>query len=140
MYEPELLQTFLAVAQSLSFTRAGASLGVAQSTVSQQVRRLEQAVGRALFVRDTRSVTLTADGEAMAGLRSVDTDRARGGGQLLHRLRTERAAAVRGHRRSRADPRPADPVGLPSAVPASRPRAHRFAKRGAATPRRVGAP
>ena len=31
------------------------------------VRRLEQAVGRPLFVRDTRSVTLTADGEVMAG-------------------------------------------------------------------------
>ncbi|MEV0291604.1 LysR substrate-binding domain-containing protein [Kribbella sp. NPDC050820] len=67
MYEPELLRTFLAVAQSLSFTRAGASLGIAQSTVSQQVRKLEQAVGRPLFVRDTRSVTLTADGDAMAG-------------------------------------------------------------------------
>jgi len=67
VYEPELLRTFLAVAQSLSFTRAGASLGVAQSTVSQQVRKLEQAVGRPLFVRDTRSVTLTADGEVMAG-------------------------------------------------------------------------
>ncbi|MEV0291150.1 LysR substrate-binding domain-containing protein [Kribbella sp. NPDC050820] len=67
MYEPELLRTFLAVAQSLSFTRAGASLGIGQSTVSQHVRKLEKAVGRALFLRDTRSVMLTADGEAMAG-------------------------------------------------------------------------
>ncbi|MEV0288914.1 LysR substrate-binding domain-containing protein [Kribbella sp. NPDC050820] len=67
MYEPEQLRTFLTVAQSLSFTQAGASLGVAQSTVSQHVRKLEQAVGRPLFLRDTRSVTLTAVGEAMAG-------------------------------------------------------------------------
>lgn len=67
MYDPELLRTFLAVAQSLSFTRAAASLGLGQPTVSQHVRRLEEAVGRPLFVRDTRSVTLTADGEAMAG-------------------------------------------------------------------------
>jgi DNA-binding transcriptional LysR family regulator len=67
VYDPELLRTFLAVAQSLSFTRAAASLGVGQPTVSQHVRKLETAVGRPLFVRDTRSVTLTADGEAMAG-------------------------------------------------------------------------
>lgn len=66
-FEPELLRTFLAVAQSLSFTQAAQRLGVRQPTVSQHVRRLEQAVGRPLFVRDTRSVALTADGEAMAG-------------------------------------------------------------------------
>lgn len=67
MYEPELLRSFLAVAQSLSFTQAAQRLGVRQPTVSQHVRRLEDAVGRALFIRDTRTVTLTADGEAMAG-------------------------------------------------------------------------
>jgi DNA-binding transcriptional LysR family regulator len=67
VYDPELLRTFLAVAQSLSFTQAAASLGIRQPTVSQHIRKLEQAVGRPLFIRDTRSVTLTADGEAMAG-------------------------------------------------------------------------
>lgn len=67
MYEPELLRTFLAVAQSLSFTQAAAHLGIGQPTVSQHVRKLEQAVGRPLFIRDTRSVALTADGDAMAG-------------------------------------------------------------------------
>jgi len=67
VYEPELLRTFLAVAQSLSFTQAAQRLGIRQPTVSQHVRRLETSVGRALFIRDTRTVTLTADGEAMAG-------------------------------------------------------------------------
>jgi len=67
MYHPEQLRTFLAVSQSLSFTQAGTVLGLRQPTVSQHVRKLEQAVGRPLFVRDTRSVTLTADGEAMIG-------------------------------------------------------------------------
>lgn len=67
MYDPDLLRTFLAVARSLSFTQAAANLGLAQPTVSQHVRKLEQALGRPLFVRDTRSVTLTSDGEAMAG-------------------------------------------------------------------------
>ena len=67
MYDPELLRTFLAVTQSLSFTRAAEALGIRQPTVSQHVRRLEEAVGRPLLVRDTRSVALTSDGEAMAG-------------------------------------------------------------------------
>ncbi|MDQ1717910.1 MAG: hypothetical protein QOE71_2001 [Pseudonocardiales bacterium] len=67
MYDPELLRTFLAVAQSLSFTQAAQRLGLRQPTVSQQIRKLEDTVGRTLFIRDTRSVALTADGEAMAG-------------------------------------------------------------------------
>lgn len=67
MYDPDLLRTFLAVAQSLSFTAAGHRLGLSQPTVSQHVRRLEVQVGRHLFVRDTRGVALTADGEALAG-------------------------------------------------------------------------
>ncbi|GHG30493.1 LysR family transcriptional regulator [Streptomyces hydrogenans] len=67
MYEPAQLRTFLAVAQTLSFTRAALRLGVRQSTVSQHVRRLEEATGRPLFVRDTHSVELTGDGEAMLG-------------------------------------------------------------------------
>lgn len=67
MYDPELLRTFLAVAQSLSFTQAAANLGLGQPTVSQHVRKLEHAVGRPLFIRDTRSVALTADGEALSG-------------------------------------------------------------------------
>ncbi|MFF9341222.1 LysR family transcriptional regulator [Streptomyces sp. NPDC014773] len=67
MYEPAQLRTFLAVAQTLSFTRAARRLGVRQSTVSQHVRRLEEATGRPLFVRDTHSVELTGDGEAMLG-------------------------------------------------------------------------
>lgn len=66
-YDPDQLRTFLAVAQSLSFTQAAGLLGLRQPTVSQQIRRLEDAVGRELFVRDTRSVSLTADGESMAG-------------------------------------------------------------------------
>src|ERR1700754_4709658 len=67
MYDPDQLRTLLAVAQSLSFTQAAERLGIRQPTVSQHVRKLEDAVGRPLFVRDTRSVTLTVDGEAMAG-------------------------------------------------------------------------
>ena len=67
MYDPEQLRTLLAVAKSLSFTNAAQELGLGQPTVSQHIRKLEAAVGRPLFLRDTRTVTLTADGEAMVG-------------------------------------------------------------------------
>lgn len=67
MPDPVLLRSFLAVAESLSFTQAAERLRLSQPTVSQHVRRLEDSIGRQLFERDTRAVTLTEDGEAMAG-------------------------------------------------------------------------
>ena len=67
MFDPVQLRTFVAVAQTLSFTQAARRLGLRQSTVSQHVRRLEDATGRPLFTRDTHSVELTEDGEAMLG-------------------------------------------------------------------------
>ncbi|AOP48909.1 LysR family transcriptional regulator [Streptomyces lydicus] len=67
MFEPAQLRTFLAVAQTLSFTQAAHRLGLRQSTVSQHVRKLEEAAGRRLFARDTHGVQLTEDGEAMLG-------------------------------------------------------------------------
>jgi DNA-binding transcriptional LysR family regulator len=67
MFDPVQLRTFLTVAQTLSFTQAAQRLGLRQSTVSQHVRKLEDAAGRQLFTRDTHSVELTEDGEAMLG-------------------------------------------------------------------------
>jgi DNA-binding transcriptional LysR family regulator len=65
--DPQLLTTFLAVEQTGSFTRAAVRLGIQQPTVSQHIRRLEQQVGRTLVLRDTHSLSLTPDGEAMIG-------------------------------------------------------------------------
>ena len=65
--DPVQLRTFVAVAQLHSFTRAAAQLGLSQPTVSQHVRRLEDAVGQQLVARDTRTVTLTDSGDAMMG-------------------------------------------------------------------------
>ena len=67
MFDPVLLKTFLAVAETNSFTGAGAQLGLSQPTVSQHIRKLEDAAGRMLVSRDTRDVSLTDNGEAMAG-------------------------------------------------------------------------
>ncbi|MFI1094307.1 LysR family transcriptional regulator [Streptomyces sp. NPDC020917] len=67
VFDPVQLRSFLAVAQTLSFTQAAQRLGLRQSTVSQHVRRLEESAGVRLFARDTHSVDLTEDGEAMLG-------------------------------------------------------------------------
>ncbi|WP_176596203.1 MULTISPECIES: LysR family transcriptional regulator [Sphingobium] len=67
MFDPLWLRSFVLVARTLSFTQAAALLGTRQSTVSEHVRKLEAASGVRLFVRDTHSVALSSDGEAMIG-------------------------------------------------------------------------
>ncbi len=64
-YPPELLTSFVTVANSRSFTEAARRLGIGQPTVSQHIRRLEGLTGRRLFERDTHKVSLTEDGQAM---------------------------------------------------------------------------
>ncbi|KAA5608984.1 LysR family transcriptional regulator [Rhodovastum atsumiense] len=92
-FDPILLETFLAVTQTRNFTHAAQRLGLRQSTVSQHIRRLEQQAGRRLFQRDTHSVVLTPDGEAMIGFaRSILEANARarhyfGGARLRGHLR-----------------------------------------------------
>ncbi|MFE6178569.1 LysR family transcriptional regulator [Streptomyces sp. NPDC056464] len=63
--DPRLLRGFLAVAEELHFTRAAARLYIAQQALSRDVRRLERELGAELFVRTTRQVTLSADGERL---------------------------------------------------------------------------
>ena len=57
------VKTFLSVAQHRSFRRAAAELGVTPSAISQAIRALEARVGAALFIRTTRSVSLSEAGE-----------------------------------------------------------------------------
>lgn len=62
------LRTFESAARHLSFTAAAAELGVTQSAVSQQVRLLEQHLGRVLFHRLPRGLKLAEAGEALLPL------------------------------------------------------------------------
>jgi len=65
MLELELLRTFVAVADCGGFHRAAEQLHLTQSTVSQQIKRLEFETRRPLFRRTTRAVALTDDGEML---------------------------------------------------------------------------
>lgn len=58
----EGIEAFLLVARLLNFRRAAAELGVTPSAVGQAVRALEVNLGAALFIRTTRSVSLTEAG------------------------------------------------------------------------------
>src|ERR1700735_3129327 len=67
MLDFELLRAFVAVADCGGFHRAAERLNLTQSTVSQQIKRLELVTQRPLFRRTTRSVALTDDGEMLLG-------------------------------------------------------------------------
>jgi len=57
------LQTFLAVAEEHSFTKAAETLDVSKGLVSRHVQKLEEILNTRLFHRTTRSITLTETGE-----------------------------------------------------------------------------
>lgn len=63
--DSDLLRTFVAIADSGSVTRAATIVRRTQSAVSMQLKRLEDIVGQALFVREARGVTLTRPGERL---------------------------------------------------------------------------
>src|SRR6202035_4125198 len=86
MMEFELLRSFVAVAECGGFRRAAELLNLTQSTVSQQIKRLELETKRPLFRRTTRMVALTDDGEMLLGDAAVGhgaSRRGRGGRRRL---------------------------------------------------------
>ncbi|MCW3796742.1 LysR substrate-binding domain-containing protein [Sphingomonas sp. BN140010] len=63
----DLLRCFSVIAAEGSFTKAGERLGRTQSTISLQVKRLEEQLGLSLFDRTSRSLALTPDGDRLLG-------------------------------------------------------------------------
>lgn len=60
------LRAFAATAETRSFSQAARALNVTHAAVAQQVRGLEEHLGRALVQRDGRGVSLTVDGEHLS--------------------------------------------------------------------------
>lgn len=67
MLDLDQLKTFVAIADSGSFTKAADLVFKTQSAVSMQMRRLEERLGRPIFERDGRASKLTEDGERLLG-------------------------------------------------------------------------
>lgn len=69
MFDLDLLRTFVAVVDAGGFTRAAERVHRSQSTVSQQIRRLEQDLGHRLLDRDRTgaAAVLTDEGELLIG-------------------------------------------------------------------------
>src|SRR5258708_16419998 len=65
MFDLELLRSFVSVVDSGGFTRAGERVHRTQSTVSQQIKRLEEDVGQPLLNRTAKDVTPTEAGERL---------------------------------------------------------------------------
>src|SRR6516162_10985531 len=65
MLDLDLLRSFVAVVDTGGFTRAGERVHRTQSTVSQQIRRLEQDMGSRLLHRDGKRVRPTEEGERL---------------------------------------------------------------------------
>ncbi len=67
MLDLDLLRSFVSVVDAGGFTRAGERVHRTQSTVSQQIRKLEQGIGRPLLDRQGRTVVPTEEGERLLG-------------------------------------------------------------------------
>ena len=57
-----ILRYFLTVAKEQNFTKAAEQLNITQPTLSRQLAAFEEELGTALFIRESRSITLTEAG------------------------------------------------------------------------------
>ena len=61
----ELYKVFYYVASTLSFSEASKQLFISQSAVSQSIKALEKKLDQTLFIRSTKKVRLTTEGEIL---------------------------------------------------------------------------
>lgn len=65
LLDTDLLRSFVAIAETGSFTRAARQVFRTPGALSMQIKRLEETLGQALFLRDARQVRLTPEGEVL---------------------------------------------------------------------------
>lgn len=64
-FDLDLLRTFVTIVDSGGFTRAAERLGRTQSTISLQIKRLEDGLGKRVFERKGSGLVLTPEGEIL---------------------------------------------------------------------------
>jgi DNA-binding transcriptional LysR family regulator len=89
------LTYFLEIAKHRSFRRAGVELGVSASALSHALRGLEERLGVRLLNRTSRSVTLTAAGEALQGAVQSPFDQIGQAMEVVNRFRDAPMGRVR---------------------------------------------
>src|SRR5579875_120808 len=105
------LRYFLAVLDEGQFVRATATLHVAQSALSQQIRDLERELGAELLHRDRRGVTATPAGEVLRGHARALLERAE-----VARAEVAQLTGVITGRLRIASGSPSGPVPLPATL------------------------
>jgi len=73
----DVLRSFVAISETGSFTRAAERVFRSPSAISMQIKKLEETIGRSVFERDSRSISITPDGELLLGYarRMLDLNR-----------------------------------------------------------------
>jgi DNA-binding transcriptional LysR family regulator len=89
------LEAFVAVATQLHFGRAAETLGIAQPTLSELVRRLEREMGTPLLARTTRRVALTSAGSELLQRAQAIIDSASEATLAVRRVANNEARVVR---------------------------------------------
>lgn len=77
------IQCFLTLADNLSYTKTAQLMGISQSTLSAHIQALEKGIQHKLFVRNKRSVVLSAAGEIMYDTLKETSDQIR---KALYRI------------------------------------------------------
>src|SRR4051794_34046089 len=95
MLDLELLRSFVSVVDAGGFTRAGERVHRTQSTVSQQIRRLEETVGQPLLHRNGKQVSLTEQGERLLSYARRILALAQEAREVIHQARERRHPAAR---------------------------------------------
>jgi len=89
------LQSFLAAAEELNFSRAARKLHLAQPALTAHIRQLEESVGAQLFDRSNRIHGLTPAGEALLGEAQAVVVRAQGLKQIAMRAQNGETGTLR---------------------------------------------
>ncbi len=61
----DLLRSFITVYETGNFSHAAERLGRTQSTISQQIKKLEDTLQKSIFIRNTRGLSITSEGEVL---------------------------------------------------------------------------